>query len=94
MFKINKRLISTLNQNIFNSLIINKNNFDYNYKYINQINITMNSPNNLSIYRKTLFEANIYISKDNMSIYKNFYSNNLEDLFNQIKNYINNDIKL
>ena len=54
----------------------------------------MNSPNNLSIYRKTLFEANIYISKDNMSIYKNFYSNNLEDLFNQIKNYINNDIKL
>lgn len=93
---INYRYFSSSN-NIFNNLCINESNFNHNSKYISSIQITMNNPNHFfdsNIFKQSIYEANISMRKGDLSIYKRYNSDNLEDLFNKIKNFVNNEIKL
>lgn len=87
--KINKRYIS---QTKFIDTI---NNFTKkNIKYIDRFELVINNPKKLNIFNPSVFEGNILFCKDNIRIYKKFQNNNVEKLFDEISQFISNEIKL
>ena len=66
----------------------------YNMKYVDKIVITMYNPSTQSMFRPMIYESNIVFKKSEMYIYKDLKSNHLDDLMIQIKNTLENEVKL
>jgi hypothetical protein len=92
----NKFHYSTSN-NIFTSLSNDSKQFTNNIKCLDQIQFTIYGPSYIENYRilkPQLFEATIYMVKDNMRVSRSFKSNNYNDLIKEIQDYLNNQIKI
>lgn len=69
----------------------------HNLQFIDKIEITIYNPNTVSsnsIFRNYQFNANISFLKNDMRLYKQFENNDFEILLNNIKKFINNEIKI
>lgn len=87
-----KRLYTT--NNIFSNLKIKECEFNHNMKFVEEIQFTIHNPNKLNIFNTTIYKATIILRKNDMTLYKNFNSDQYDDLIQMIKNYINDTIKL
>jgi sRNA-binding carbon storage regulator CsrA len=71
------------------------NNFTkYNLNHIEYVNIRINKPDNCNIFRPTIYETIISFKKDNMNISKTFENNDIQKLFDDMSEFIRNEVKL
>ena len=71
-----------------------KNFTKHNISFIDNIKIKITNPNKLNIFNNHIYKANIWFIKKDMNIIKDFGNNNIDNLFNDISNFINKEIKL
>lgn len=82
---------------IFTNLQVNSKDFNHNLKYVDRIEITINNPNNVkpdSLFKSTVYEATVTFNKNNMTLYKRFNNNNYDEIINNIKTFMNDEIKI
>jgi len=63
-------------------------------KHIERLDITIWNPSNKSILKTNNFEATLHIKKDDMKLYKNFYSDDYEKLLEDVDTFVNSEIKI
>ncbi len=100
-----KNKIKPVSRNFFS----NKNNIEkeltdsisefkkHNIQHVREINFTVNNPkyvSKFSVFRTHLFNAKIHMEKDNMTITKEFNSNDLTLLFKLLNEFIEKEIKI
>ncbi len=78
-----------------NDFIHNIQNFTkYNIQYITKFELTIRNPSNLSFIYPTVYESSIIFDKGNMRVIQQFQNNNIEDLMNEVSDFINREIKI
>jgi hypothetical protein len=83
--------------NILNNLMINTEQFKSNLKYLDKIVITVHNPQTVvpnSLFNSHIYDVDIKMNKNSLYIYKNFKSNDYDKLMNEIKTFLNEEIKL
>ena len=74
------------------------NNFTlYNSQYIDRIDITVYNPKTVSkdsLFRKNIYNATVFFSKNDMSLYKRFETDDFSMITTEINNFIKNEIKI
>jgi hypothetical protein len=68
--------------------------FNHNCKYIQKLDITIWNPSHKSIFKDANFEATLHIKKDDVKLYKNFHNNDYNKLLNDVKSFIETEIKI
>jgi hypothetical protein len=81
MFKSLVKSVSNVNKSI-------------NSKHIERLNITIWNPSEKSILKTNNYEATLYIKKDDMRLFKNFYSNDYEKLLEDVDTFVESEIKI
>ena len=62
--------------------------------HIDYVNIRINKPEKLNLFHPTVYESTISFKKNNMNIHKKFENNEIEKLFDDMSEFIKNEIKL
>ncbi len=68
-----------------------------NIQYFTSLNIKILNPKNVSpntLFSSHIFQARIDFDKDDLSITKEFKSNDLKNLFEDINNFVHKEIKI
>ena len=97
--------LKTIYSNLFESKQIISNSItpfihnEHNLKHFEYIQITINNPKHVNSkfsFKSTIYEATIYFSnkEQNSRYYKNISNNNYEKLIDEIKNTVENDLKI
>lgn len=82
----------TTNRSFFIDTI---NNFTkHNMKYIKKFDLSIRNPNDLSFIYPAVYEGTIWFDKGNMRIIKEFKNNNIEQLMNEVSEFISKEIKI
>ncbi len=77
--------------------MINTEQFNSNMKHLDKIVITVYNPKTInpgSLFRSNIFNVEINLMKDSLNIYKNFESNDYDKLMDEIKSFLNKEIKI
>jgi hypothetical protein len=66
----------------------------HNIKYIKKIELSVRNPKDLSFIYPTIYEGTIMFDKNNMILIQQFQNDNLEDLMNEVSEFISKEIKI
>ncbi len=99
LFRKSSKLFEPCEKIFFShSLIDHINKFNkHNLKYLEDIEIKIINPTKVSefsIFRTHIFNAKITFMKNNMTVYKHFYKNDLTEMFIDIDKFVKSEIKL
>lgn len=89
--KINYRNFVTRSE-----FIVKINNFtNQNLKYLDSFELKINNHKNLNIFNTHIYQGVLWFKNESdMTVYKNFRNNNIDELFDEISDFIGNEIKL
>ena len=65
----------------------------HNIQYIKRMEIIITNPKEIGFLYPNIFEANLIFNKDDMLLTKTFKNNNIKNIFDQINDFINKEIK-
>lgn len=81
--------------NVFTSVGLHSREWGHNVKYLNSIELTINNPNSQYWWESSrIYEANLYIKKEDIRLTKTFKSNDFIELSNNINKFMQNEIKI
>jgi len=66
----------------------------HNIKYIKKFELSIRNPKDLSFIYPTVYESSIMFDKGNMRVIQQFQNDNLEDLMNEVSDFISREIKI
>ena len=66
----------------------------HNMKYIDYFELTIRNPKKLIFIDNTIYEGTIRFNKDNMRVIKHFENDNIENLMNEVSDFISREIKI
>lgn len=70
-----------------------KNFTNYNIKHIEEFNFTIKNINEKNFENKMIYNATISFKKDSIELQKHFKNNNIDKIFEDISNFVINEIK-
>lgn len=86
---------NNFSSNVFTSVGIKTNEWGHNVKYLNSIELTINNPNTQYWWESSrVYEANLYLKKEDIRLTKTFWSNDFVQLTNDINKFMQNEIKI
>ncbi len=81
--------------NVFTSVGMKTTEWGHNVKYLNSIELTINNPNTQYWWESSrVYEANLYLKKEDIRLTKTFKSNDFVQLTNDINKFMQNEIKI
>ncbi len=81
--------------NVFTSVGMKTTEWGHNVKYLNSIELTINNPNTQYWWESSrIYEANLYLKKEDIRLTKTFKSNDFVQLTNDINKFMQNEIKI
>jgi hypothetical protein len=66
----------------------------HNIKYIKKFELSIRNPKDLSFIYPTVYESSIIFDKGNMRVIQQFQNDNLEELMNNVSDFISREIKI
>jgi hypothetical protein len=66
----------------------------HNIKYIKKFELSIRNPKDLSFIYPTVYESSIMFDKGNMRVIQQFQNDNLEELMNDVSDFISREIKI
>lgn len=81
--------------NVFTSVGMKTTEWGHNVKYLNSIELKINNPNSQYWWESSrIYEANLYLKKEDIRLTKTFKSNDFIQLTNDINKFMQNEIKI
>ena len=94
--KIGKQYLSTTS-NVFTSIGMRTSEWGHNIKYLDSIDLTINNPKSqASVWwdSSRVYEARLYLKKEDIRLTKSFKSNDFVELTKEINKFMENPIKI